>query len=129
MAKKSLFNQYLDSEHRLDIVKLQQAALNDLHALAVELSIDQYNQLKKNELIFKILQSNPNESGLIKAEGCLEIVSEGFGFLRTNNYLPSLEDIYVSNTQIRKFQLQTGDLVSGMVRPPKENERFFLCFG
>ena len=125
MAKKSLFNQYLDSEHRLDIVKLQQAALNDLHALAVELSIDQYNQLKKNELIFKILQSNPNESGLIKAEGCLEIVSEGFGFLRTNNYLPSLEDIYVSNTQIRKFQLQTGDLVSGMVRPPKENERFF----
>ncbi len=125
MAKKSLFNLYLDEEKRLDIVKLQKAELKDLHALALEIDIDQYNQLKKNELIFKILQSNPNESGLIKAQGCLEIISEGFGFLRTNNYLPSLEDIYVSNTQIRKFQLQTGDLVSGMVRPPKDNERFF----
>ena len=125
MAKKSLFNLYLDDEKRLDIVKLQKAELKDLHALALEIEIDQYNQLKKNELIFKILQSNPNESGLIKAQGCLEIISEGFGFLRTNNYLPSLEDIYVSNTQIRKFQLQTGDLVSGMVRPPKDNERFF----
>ena len=125
MAKKSLFDLYLDDEKRLDIVKLQKADLKDLHALALEVEIDQYNQLKKNELIFKILQSNPNESGLIKAQGCLEIISEGFGFLRTNNYLPSLEDIYVSNTQIRKFQLQTGDLVSGMVRPPKDNERFF----
>ena len=76
-------------------------------------------------MIFKILQSNPNANGLIKAQGCLEIITDGFGFLRTNNYLPSLEDIYVSNTQIRKYQLQTGDLVSGMVRPPKENERFF----
>ncbi|RAP24038.1 transcription termination factor Rho [Candidatus Marinamargulisbacteria bacterium SCGC AG-343-K17] len=123
--KKSLFNLYLDDENRLDIVKLQKAELDDLHALALELKIEQYNQLKKNELIFKILQSNPTENGLIKAQGCLEIISEGFGFLRTNNYLPSLEDIYVSNTQIRKFQLQTGDLVSGMVRPPKDNERFF----
>ena len=125
MTKKSLFNQYLDDQKRLDIVTLQKAELVDLHKLADELNIDQYNQLKKNELIFKILQSNPSENGLIKAQGCLEIITDGFGFLRTNNYLPSLEDIYVSNTQIRKFQLQTGDLVSGMVRPPKDNERFF----
>ena len=106
MAKKSNFDQYLDEEKRLDILKLQRAELNQLHNLAKELKIEQYNQLKKNELIFKILQENPNENGLIKAEGCLEIVSEGYGYLRTNNYLPSLEDIYVSNTQIRKFQLQ-----------------------
>ncbi len=125
MPKKSLFSKYVDKEGRLDIVTLQKAALSDLHELALELSIEQYNQLKKNELIFKILQANPNENGLIKAQGCLEVVAEGFGYLRTNNYLPSFEDIYVSNTQIRKFQLQTGDLVSGMVRPPKQNERFF----
>lgn len=125
MPKKTLFDEYLDEEKRLDIVKLQKAELTALHALAKELAIDQYNQLKKNELIFKILESNPNENGLIKAQGCLEIVSEGYGYLRTNNYLPSFEDIYVSNTQIRKFQLQTGDIVSGMVRPPKDNERFF----
>jgi transcription termination factor Rho len=125
MPKKSLFSKYLDKENRLDILRLQKSELNDLHKLAVELSIDQYNQLKKNELIFKILQSNPTENGLINAQGCLEIISDGYGFLRTNNYLPSLEDIYVSHSQIRKFQLQTGDLVSGLVRPPKPNERFF----
>ena len=125
MTKKSLFDKYLDEEKRLDIDKLQKSPLKDLHLLAKELKIDQYNQLKNNELIFKILEENPNENGLIKAQGCLEIVSEGFGYLRTNNYLPSLEDIYVSNTQIRKFQLQTGDIVSGMVRPPKDNERYF----
>ena len=99
MTKKSLFNQYLDDQKRLDIVTLQKAELVDLHKLADELNIDQYNQLKKNELIFKILQSNPSENGLIKAQGCLEIITDGFGFLRTNNYLPSLEDIYVSNVQ------------------------------
>ncbi len=125
MPKKSLIKLYHDDEDRLDIVKLQKAELSDLHKLASELNIEQFNQLKRNELIFKILQSNPTENGLIKAQGCLEIISEGYGFLRTNNYLPSPEDIYVSNTQIRKFQLQTGDIVSGMVRPPKENERFF----
>ena len=125
MAKHHLIEKYFDDEKRLDIVKLQKAELKELHKLDLELEIDQYNQLKRNELIFKILQSNPTDNGLIKAQGCLEIISEGYGFLRTNNYLPSPEDIYVSNTQIRKFQLQTGDIVAGMVRPPKESERFF----
>ena len=109
MTKKSLFDAYLDNENRLDIIKLQKSDLMKLHKLAKQLKIDHYNQLKKNELIFKILELNPNEDGLIKAQGCLEIVSEGHGYLRTNNYLASIEDIYVSNTQIRKFQLQTGD--------------------
>ena len=125
MTKKSLFDAYLDDENRLDIVRLQKSDLDKLHKLAKQLKIDHYNQLKKNELIFKILELNPNADGLIKAQGCLEIVSEGHGYLRTNNYLASIEDIYVSNTQIRKFQLQTGDIVSGMVRPPKDSERFF----
>jgi transcription termination factor Rho len=125
MAKKSLITQYLDKENRLDIVTLQKAELDDLYKLSEELKIENYNQLKRNELIFQILQSNPEEGGLIKAHGCLEILPEGFGFLRTNNYLPSPEDIYVSNSQIRKFKLQTGDIVSGMIRPPKDNERFF----
>jgi transcription termination factor Rho len=125
MAKKSLISQYLDKENRLDIVTLQKAELDDLYKLSEELKIENYNQLKRNELIFQILQSNPEEGGLIKAHGCLEILPEGFGFLRTNNYLPSPEDIYVSNSQIRKFKLQTGDIVSGMIRPPKDNERFF----
>jgi transcription termination factor Rho len=125
MAKKSLISQYLDKENRLDIVTLQKAELEALYKLSEELKIENYNQLKRNELIFQILQSNPEEGGLIKAHGCLEILPEGFGFLRTNNYLPSPEDIYVSNSQIRKFKLQTGDIVSGMIRPPKDNERFF----
>ncbi|MGA0241993.1 MAG: transcription termination factor Rho [Candidatus Marinamargulisbacteria bacterium] len=125
MANKKLFDKYLDNENRLDIMKLQKATLVDLHQLAKKLKIEQYNQLKKNELIFKILEENLSENGLIKAQGCLEIVPEGYGYLRTNNYLPSLEDIYVSNTQIRKFHLQTGDVISGMIRPPKDNERFF----
>ena len=80
MAKKSHFDQYLDKENRLDILKLQKAELTALHKLAKELNIEQYNQLKKNELIFKILQENPNENGLIKAQGCLEVVAEGYGY-------------------------------------------------
>ena len=125
MAKKNLFNQFLDTDERIDIIKLQKSDIKDLHALAKELSIDNYNQFKRNELIFKILQSNPCKDGLIKAHGCLDILDDGHGFLRTNNYLPSPEDIYVSISQIRKFKLQVGDIVSGHVRPPKDNERFF----
>ncbi len=125
MAKKNLFNQFLDTDERIDIIKLQKSDIKNLHALAKELSIDNYNQFKRNELIFKILQSNPCKDGLIKAHGCLDILDDGHGFLRTNNYLPSPEDIYVSISQIRKFKLQVGDIVSGHVRPPKDNERFF----
>jgi len=125
MAASKIFKDFLDNDERIDIIKLQKAKIKTLYSIAKELSIDNYNQFKRNELIFKILQSNPCKDGLIKAQGCLDILDDGHGFLRTNNYLPSPEDIYVSNSQIRKFKLQVGDIVSGHVRPPKENERFF----
>ena len=125
MTKKETINQYIDKNNCLDILLLQKSELDNLHKLAKELEIENYNQLKRNELIFKILQSKTCKDYTIRAQGCLEILPEGFGFLRTNNYMPSPEDIYISNSQIRKFQLQIGDLVSGHIRPPKEKERFF----
>lgn len=81
--------------------------------------------MKKKELIFAILRAQAEKGGLMFMQGVLEILPEGFGFLRPINYLPSAEDIYISASQIRKFDLRTGDLVSGKCRPPKENERYF----
>ena len=96
-----------------------------LHELAKDLNIQDYKQLKKNDLIFKMLQAKTKDHDTILAQGVLEIMPDGFGFLRTNNYLPSAEDIYVSQTQIRKFGLCVGDTVSGEIRPPKDDERYF----
>src|SRR5699024_4357187 len=84
-----------------------------------------YSQMKKKELIFAILKAKAEKAGLMFMEGVLETLPEGYGFLRPINYLPSSEDIYISASQIRRFDLRTGDLVSGKVRPPKENERYF----
>ena len=81
--------------------------------------------MKKKELIFAILRAQAEKSGFMFMQGVLEILQEGFGFLRPINYLPSREDIYISASQIRKFDLRSGDLVSGKCRPPKENERYF----
>lgn len=110
---------------KLDIVELQQSNLSYLHKLAKDLKVTDFKQLKKNDLIFKVLQAKTEQNGLIFARGCLEVLPDGYGFLRTNNYLPSSEDIYVSQTQIRRFGLMIGDTVSGQVRPPKEGERYF----
>ncbi|RAP34788.1 transcription termination factor Rho [Candidatus Marinamargulisbacteria bacterium SCGC AG-439-L15] len=107
------------------MVELQKSNLIALHEKAKELNIPNYKQLKKNDLIFKMLQVKTEQSGYIFARGCLEVLPDGYGFLRTNNYLPSSEDIYVSQTQIRRFRLIVGDTVSGQVRPPKESERYF----
>jgi transcription termination factor Rho len=107
------------------IGELESKKLTDLYKLAKEFQIPYYGQLKKKELVFAILRANAEKSGLMFMEGVLEILSEGFGFLRPINYLPSSEDIYISASQIRRFDLRTGDLVSGKVRPPKENERYF----
>jgi len=115
----------LENDDTLDIVELQKSNLKDLHELAVKLQIPDYKQLKKNDLIFKMLQAKTESNGLIFARGVLEILPDGYGFLRTNNYLPSSEDIYVSQTQIRRFGLTSGDTISGQVRPPKEGERYF----
>lgn len=113
------------AQPQLNISELQEKSVNELFDIAKGLDIQSYRQLRKNELIFKILQAKTEQNGLIFAKGILEVLSEGYGFLRTSSYLPSPDDIYVSQTQIRRFDLATGDLVSGQVRPPKEGEKYF----
>lgn len=109
----------------LQISDLEEMKLTDLYKLAKQYQISYYGQLKKRELIFAIMRAQAEQSGLMFMEGVLEILSEGYGFLRPINYLPSTQDIYISASQIRKFDLRTGDLVSGKCRTPKENERYF----
>jgi len=114
-------------ESLMDIVELKSKTINELSDLAEQLQIPGISGLKKSELIFKILEAQTEQDGLIFAEGVLEVLSEGYGFLRSPdyNYLPGPDDIYVSPSQIKKFDLRTGDTVSGQVRPPKETERYF----
>jgi len=109
----------------MDIVELEGKTLNQLYEIAKELNIPNYRQLKKHDLIFKILEAQTEKNGFMFAKGILEILPEGYGFLRTGGYLPSREDVYVSQTQIRRFDMQNGDLVSGQVRPPKEGEKYY----
>ncbi|OXS58996.1 transcription termination factor Rho [Cohnella sp. CIP 111063] len=104
---------------------LEGLKLTELYKLAKQHQINNYAQMKKRELIIAILRAQAERSGLMYMEGVLEVLSEGFGFLRPINYLPSPEDIYISASQIRKFDLRTGDLVSGKCRAPKESERYF----
>ncbi len=111
----------------LDLAALKEMNITQLTEQAKELSIEGTANLRKQELIFKILQGQAEKSGLIFSEGVLETLPEGFGFMRAPeyNYLPGPDDIYVSPSQIRRFDLRTGDTVSGQVRPPKEGERYF----
>lgn len=109
----------------MQLAQLEALKLTELYTLAKKHQIPYYGQLKKKELIFAILRAQAEKSGLMFMEGVLEILQDGFGFLRPINYLPSSEDIYISASQIRKFDLRSGDLVSGKCRPPKENERYF----
>ncbi len=111
----------------IDIGVLKEMKISELNKIAKELDINGLSSLKKQDLIFKILQAKAEKEGLMFGGGVLEILSEGFGFLRspTYNYLPSPDDIYVSPSQIRKFSLRTGDTISGQIRPPKENEKYF----
>lgn len=109
----------------LEMSDLEEMKLTDLYKLARNYNIPYYGQLKKQELIFAILKSQAEKDGFLFMEGVLDILSEGYGFLRPINYLPSSEDIYISASQIRRFELKSGDKVSGKVRPPKENERYF----
>jgi len=115
----------LDGSNRLNIVELQKCSLEELHKYARELDVTDYKQLKREDLVFKVLQAKTEQNGLIFARGVLEVLPDGYGFLRTSNYLPSPEDIYVSQTQIRRFGLMAGDTISGQVRPPKDGERYF----
>src|SRR6185295_12276826 len=110
----------------LSIAALENMKLKELYELAKEFKISYYSKLTKKELIFAILKARAEKEGFFFMEGVLEIIqSEGFGFLRPINYSPSSEDIYISASQIRRFDLRNGDKVSGKVRPPKENERYF----
>ncbi|MDD5167112.1 MAG: Rho termination factor N-terminal domain-containing protein, partial [Candidatus Omnitrophica bacterium] len=101
--------------------------ITELSKIAKELNVNGLSGLKKQDLIFKLLQAQAEKEGLMFGEGILEILPEGFGFLRSPNYnyLPCPDDIYISPSQIRKFDLKTGDTVSGQIRPPKEGEKYF----
>ena len=112
---------------RLDLSVLKEMNIQQLTAFARDLGVENAAGMKKHDLIFKILQQQTEKSGLLFAEGVLEVLPDGYGFLRApeSNYLPGPDDIYVSPSQIRKFELRTGDTVSGQVRPPKEGERYF----
>ena len=111
----------------LNIKELKDLNIQALNQIAQELKIERASGMRKQELIFQILKAQTERSGLIFSEGVLETLPDGFGFLRAPeyNYLPGPDDIYVSPSQIRKFDLHTGDTVSGQVRPPKEGERYF----
>ncbi len=113
----------------IDLAKLKKMKMTDLNGIAHQLKVQGVSGLKKTDLIFKILQANPEgkDGGVMTGEGVLEILQDGFGFLRSPNYnyLPCPDDIYVSPSQIRKFNLRTGDTISGQIRPPKEGERYF----
>ncbi|MCK4404308.1 MAG: transcription termination factor Rho [candidate division Zixibacteria bacterium] len=111
----------------MDIVELKSKTVSELLDLADELEIPGLSGLRKQELIFKLLEAKTEKDGFIFAEGVLQILQEGYGFLRSPdyNYLPGPDDIYVSPSQIKRFDLRTGDTISGQVRPPKENEKYF----
>jgi transcription termination factor Rho len=111
----------------MNIKELKQKKISELLKIAKELNVEGASGLRKQELIFAILQAQTEKNGLIFGEGVLEILPDGFGFLRAPdyNYLPGPDDIYISPSQIRRFNLRTGDTVSGQIRPPKDTERYF----
>ncbi|MBU2499909.1 MAG: transcription termination factor Rho [bacterium] len=111
----------------MDIKDLQEMNIHELVEVARGMNIEALSTLRKSELIFKILEGQTEKNGLIYAEGVLQVLAEGYGFLRSAkyNYLPGPDDIYLSPSQIKKFDLKTGDTISGQVRPPKDNERYF----
>ena len=110
----------------MDIAELKQKSIAELHTLAEQLNITNYSGLRKQDLIFRIEQSLLDSDTVIRGEGVLEILPEGYGFLRSQdwNYLYGPDDIYVSPSQIKRFDLRTGDTILGQVRPPKEGERY-----
>ncbi len=111
----------------MDISELKSKKIAELNQIAKEMNITDFSDLRKQDLIFKILETQTEKDGLGFSKGVLEVLPDGYGFLRSASYsyLPSPDDIYVSPSQIKKFGLRTGDSVSGQVRPPKEGERFF----
>jgi transcription termination factor Rho len=127
MSKKLVTPERPEGAPTMDIAQLKEMNIAALTQVAKDLNIQGASGMRKQELIFKILQAQTEKSGFIFSEGVLETLPDGFGFLRAPdyNYLPGPDDIYVSPSQIRKFDLRTGDTVSGQVRPPKDGERYF----
>src|SRR5258706_15930503 len=111
----------------LNLADLKEMSISKLTNIAKSMDVPGAPGMRKQELIFKVLAAQTEKSGLIFSEGVLETLPDGFGFLRAPeyNYLPGPDDIYVSPSQIRKFDLRTGDTISGQIRPPKEGERYF----
>ncbi|MBC7242492.1 MAG: transcription termination factor Rho [Anaerolineae bacterium] len=112
-------------EVRLTIAELESKTLDELRSLAREMGVTGYTRLKKNDLIMRILEAQAEQRGYVFRGGVLEIMPEGIGFLRADGLLPGPNDIYVSQSQIRRFGLRTGDMVVGQVRPPKESEKYY----
>jgi len=111
----------------MNLRELKEKSIGDLMNIAKELNVEGATGMRKQELIFALLQAQAEKNGVISGEGVLETLPDGFGFLRAPNYnyLPGPDDIYISPSQIRRFNLRTGDVVSGQIRPPKEGERYF----
>ena len=126
-ALERALQQQKSGEKPLDVVSLKKMKISELQKMAHKFNVENVTGLKRQDLIFKVLQGQAQQSGLMFGEGVLEILEDGFGFLRSPNYnyLPSPDDIYVSPSQIRRFNLRTGDVVGGLIRPPKEGERYF----
>jgi len=109
----------------MELAELESKTVEELQGIAKDLIITDTERLRKQDLTFKILQTQAENSGLIYGQGVLEILPDGWGFLRHDNFAPAPDDIYVSQSQIKRFGLKTGDWVSGQVRPPKENEKYY----
>ena len=114
-------------DNGLNLKALKEKKISDLALIGKNFNIEGAANMRKQELIFAILQAQTEQNGHIYGEGVLETLPDGFGFLRAPdyNYLPGPDDIYVSPSQIRRFNLRTGDIISGHIRPPKEGERYF----
>ncbi len=109
----------------MDIAELEDMRLDELRDLARDMEVSGYSRLKKEDLILRLLRAKAEQQGLIFGGGVLEVIDDGIGFLRSDRYLPGPEDVYVSQSQIRRFGLRTGDMIVGQVRPPKDNEKYF----
>ncbi len=117
----------MDQTNEINVSTLRKLSMTKLQKIAKEMEVNGISGLRKEELIYKIMEAQAKKNGLLFGEGVLEVLPDGFGFLRVPNYnyLPGPDDIYVSPSQIKKFGLKTGDTVSGQIRPPKENEKYF----
>jgi len=109
----------------LTIAELDSKTREDLLDLAKDLGLSGYSALKKQDLIVKVLQKQAENEGNLFAQGVLQTVEDGYGFLRGETLLPTVNDVYVSQSQVRRFALRTGDLVMGQVRPPKDSEKYY----